>query len=167
VISALGEEEAEVSMGMLRIRARLSDLELPSASGAVQAIQGLKSEVASRKSPAGSSKPDELVESSSRKNRAPGDGGKTAGFHLPASPGIELDLRGKHADDALTELDRFLDSAFLAGLPFVRIIHGKGTGKLREVVREALRNHAYVISFEGGGDKEGGEGVTVAKMAAS
>ena len=50
----------------------------------------------------------------------------------PSSPGIELDLRGQRADDAEIALERYLDAAFLAGLPYVRIIHGKGTGKLRE-----------------------------------
>jgi DNA mismatch repair protein MutS2 len=49
-------------------------------------------------------------------------------------------------------------------LPFVRIIHGKGTGKLRSVVRQALKDHPHVKSFDAGGDKEGGEGVTVAKL---
>jgi DNA mismatch repair protein MutS2 len=80
------------------------------------------------------------------------------------SPGIELDIRGQISEDALDMLDRYLDQAFSAGLPFVRIIHGKGTGKLRQVVRDALRQHAHVTSFEEGGPKEGGEGVTVAKI---
>jgi DNA mismatch repair protein MutS2 len=53
----------------------------------------------------------------------------------------------------------------MAGLPFVRIIHGKGTGKLRQAVREALTSHPHIKSFESGGDKEGGDGVTVAKLA--
>jgi DNA mismatch repair protein MutS2 len=80
------------------------------------------------------------------------------------SPGIELDLRGQRADEALDKLERYIDSAYLAGLPWVRIIHGKGTGKLRQAVREALSQNAHVKSFETGGDKEGGEGVTVAKL---
>jgi DNA mismatch repair protein MutS2 len=53
----------------------------------------------------------------------------------------------------------------MAGLPFVRIIHGKGTGKLRQEVRAALKIHPNVLTFEEGGDKEGGAGVTVAKLA--
>jgi len=81
------------------------------------------------------------------------------------SPGIELDLRGQRSEEALDALERYLDSAYLAGLPWVRIIHGKGTGKLRLAVREALSHNAHVKSFESGGDKEGGEGVTVAKLA--
>jgi DNA mismatch repair protein MutS2 len=91
--------------------------------------------------------------------------------HTPArqiyaeSPGIELDLRGQRSEEALDALERYLDSAYLAGLPWVRIIHGKGTGKLRLAVREALSHNQHVKSFESGGDKEGGEGVTVAKLA--
>jgi DNA mismatch repair protein MutS2 len=82
-----------------------------------------------------------------------------------ASPGMETDLRGQRAEDALQALERYLDAAYLAGLPFVRIIHGKGTGKLRQAVREALQQNPNVHSFSPGGDKEGGDGVTVAKLA--
>ena len=81
------------------------------------------------------------------------------------SPGLELDLRGKMVEDGLMELERYLDSAFLSGLPWVRIIHGKGSGKLRTAVRETLRSHPQVSSFESGGDQEGGDGVTVAHLA--
>ena len=82
----------------------------------------------------------------------------------PSSPGIELNLRGQRADDAITNLERYLDSAYLAGLPFVRIIHGKGTGKLRQAVRDYLRHNPNIKSFQGGEQNEGGEGVTVAKL---
>jgi DNA mismatch repair protein MutS2 len=78
---------------------------------------------------------------------------------------MELDLRGQNSEDALDRLETYLDKAYLAGMPFVRIIHGKGTGKLRQVVRDALRGHPHVRSFEDGGEKEGGEGVTVAKIS--
>ena len=77
---------------------------------------------------------------------------------------MEVDLRGLMSEDALDKLETYLDKAYLAGMPFVRIIHGKGTGKLRQVVRAALKEHPHVKSFEEGGDKEGGEGVTVAKL---
>jgi DNA mismatch repair protein MutS2 len=80
------------------------------------------------------------------------------------SPGMELDLRGQRAEDALEALDRYIESAYLAGLPFVRIIHGKGTGRLRQVVREALKQSAHVKNFEMGQDNEGGDGVTVARL---
>lgn len=82
----------------------------------------------------------------------------------PASPGMELDLRGLTVDDMLVELDRYLDTAYLAGLPFVRIIHGKGTGALRQAVRDELRSHPLVSEFRAGDANEGGEGVTVAKL---
>ncbi len=82
----------------------------------------------------------------------------------PPSPGFELDLRGLTVDDMLIELDRYLDTAYLAGLPFVRIIHGKGTGALRQAVRDELRGHSLVSSFRAGDGNEGGEGVTVAKL---
>ncbi|MGE5603832.1 MAG: Smr/MutS family protein, partial [Nitrososphaerales archaeon] len=82
----------------------------------------------------------------------------------PASPGMELDLRGMTVDDMLIELDRYLDQAYMAGLPFVRIIHGKGTGALRQAVREQLRGHPLVSEFRSGENNEGGEGVTVAKL---
>jgi DNA mismatch repair protein MutS2 len=82
----------------------------------------------------------------------------------PPSPPLELDLRGLTVDDMLVELDRYLDTAYLAGLPWVRIIHGKGTGALRQAVRDELRNHPLVGSFRPGESNEGGEGVTVAKL---
>lgn len=85
-------------------------------------------------------------------------------FAYPESPGIELDLRGQRGEDAEQTLERYLDSAFLAGLPFVRVIHGKGTGRLREIVRRVMKDHPHVKSFEAGGEKEGGDGVTVAKL---
>ena len=86
------------------------------------------------------------------------------GTPRPANPGMELDLRGQTVDEMLIELDRYLDTAYLAGLPFVRIIHGKGTGALRQAVRDELRGHSLVSEFRAGDQSEGGEGVTVAKL---
>jgi DNA mismatch repair protein MutS2 len=91
---------------------------------------------------------------------------KEAAAPFYPSPGMELDLRGQRAEDALDALDRYLESAFLAGLLYVRIIHGKGTGRLRQVVREALTESPHVSRWENGQDKEGGEGVTVAHLHA-
>jgi DNA mismatch repair protein MutS2 len=82
----------------------------------------------------------------------------------PPSPGMELDLRGLTVDDMLVELDRYLDTAYLAALPFVRIIHGKGTGALRQAVREELRHHPLVKDFRPGEMTEGGDGVTVVRL---
>ena len=82
-----------------------------------------------------------------------------------ASPGVELPLRGLTVDEALERLDSYLDQAFMAGLPYVRIVHGKGTGKLRDAVRRELKGHSHIQRFEKGGIGEGGDGVTVAFMA--
>jgi DNA mismatch repair protein MutS2 len=68
-------------------------------------------------------------------------------------------------DDALERLDTRLDAAFLAGLPFVRVIHGKGTGRLREAIRQAMKGNPYAASFEPGKPGEGGDGVTVIHLA--
>ena len=83
---------------------------------------------------------------------------------ITALPKMELDMRGERAEDALDILERYIDQAYLGGMPFVRVIHGKGTGRLREVVREALQMNPYVKLFEEGKDKEGGAGVTVVKF---
>nr|HID14788.1 endonuclease MutS2 [Anaerolineae bacterium] len=80
------------------------------------------------------------------------------------SPGVRLDLRGCTVDEALRRLDRHLDMASRAGLPWVRIIHGKGTGALRRAVRALLTDHPLVSGYEAGGDREGGEGVTIARL---
>lgn len=80
------------------------------------------------------------------------------------SPGTELDLRGQRVDEALRNLEYFLDKAFLAGLPWVRIIHGKGMGRLRSAVREELDGHPQVEEFAAGDIGEGGDGVTVVQF---
>ncbi len=77
---------------------------------------------------------------------------------------MEIDLRGLRVDDGLVELERQLDAAYLNGMPFVRIIHGKGTGAMKKAVREALQTNPHIKRFEGGKDEEGGEGVTIAFM---
>lgn len=77
------------------------------------------------------------------------------------SPGLELDLRGQIVEEAVTNLGYYLDKAFLAGLPWVRIIHGKGMGRLRSAVREELEVHPQVDNYQRGELNEGGDGVTV------
>ena len=139
IITTLGESDAEVQVGSLRIRAKLSDL----------LRKGDEPPVENAPQPAQHPKP------------AP------PAAHRPlsmSSPGLELDLRGQSVEDALAVLEGYLDKAYLSGMPYVRIIHGKGTGKLRQEVRVALKGHPQVESFEEGHPGEGGDGVTVAKM---
>lgn len=98
----------------------------------------------------------------------PGTGGESSPKVLvPTGPPVnmELDLRGKRAEEALESFESYLDGAFRAGLPFVRIIHGKGTGVLRAAIREALREHPLVREYESAPANEGGEGVTIAMLA--
>jgi len=78
---------------------------------------------------------------------------------------MELDLRGQRAEDALDMLDRYLEKAYMSGLPFVRIIHGKGTGSFARRFAPPSRVIPQVESYEEAGQKEGGEGVTVVKLA--
>lgn len=76
----------------------------------------------------------------------------------------ELDLRGMTADEAIMEVDRFIDSCVMSGLETVRIIHGKGTGVLRSAVQKHLKSHRNVKSFRLGVYGEGEAGVTVAVL---
>jgi len=137
VVTALGESDAEVQIGSLRVRAKLSDLQ---KKGETQTTDNRPQITVNRQS--------SVVKSQSS-----------------VSPGIELNLRGKLVEDGLEELERYLEKAYSAGLLFVRIIHGKGTGRMREAVRDALKSSSYVSSFEEPKDAEGGAGVTVAMIA--
>ena len=134
VVTALGEDEIEAQVGRLRIRARRSDV---------------------------------IRKGETEEQPEPSPAPKQGGIKVPTthqSPGVELDIRGNRVDEGLDALDRYLERAYLAGLPFVRIIHGKGTGRLRDSVRQALGNSPHVARFESGGQSEGGEGVTVAHI---
>lgn len=77
---------------------------------------------------------------------------------------MEIDIRGHRAAEVPDLIERYLESAFQSGLPWVRIIHGKGTGALREVVREHLRGHPVVSSSELAPREQGGDGATVARL---
>lgn len=83
-----------------------------------------------------------------------------------ADSGDEVDLRGRTIDEALPMVDEFLDHAARAGRGRVRIIHGKGTGTLRRAVREFMDRHPLVSGYETAASPEGGEGVTIALLAA-
>jgi len=142
IVTAIGESDVEVQMGALRVRARLNDIQ-----------QTSQPEPAPPPVPPPAQEP--------HRKEKPGGSVKQV---MRASPGMELDLRGQRAEDALDRLAQYIDSAYLSGMPFVRIIHGKGTGRLRQVVREALRASPHVKNFENGLEGEGGDGVTVAHL---
>jgi DNA mismatch repair protein MutS2 len=136
IVTALSESDAEVQIGTLRVRAKLNDLEKHSANS----------------------------DQSKRKAQTEADYQPSTPKRQPTT-GMEISLRGKLVEDGLDELDKYLEKAYSAGLPFVRIVHGKGTGRMREAVRTALKDSPYVKSFEEAKDHEGGAGVTIATMA--
>ena len=76
----------------------------------------------------------------------------------------EINLIGMTVDEALGHLDKYLDDAYLAHVPSVRIVHGKGTGALRNAVQQHLRRSKYVKSFRLGSLGEGDAGVTIAEF---
>ena len=135
VISNIMGDEAEIQLGALRMRVPLREL--------------------SRRNEADA--PEEGEPEADKSARVSGEI-----FH--ASPGVEIDLRGLDSEEMSMRLEKYLDDAALAGLPYVRIIHGKGTGILRRTARKMLLNHPHVKYIESGQDNEGGDGVTVAHM---
>lgn len=135
-IVELDDKEAQVQVGSLRVRAKYNDMRKRSRSEKRAAQRGHVREY----EPTDALPP--VVE----------------------SPGMELDLRGKRVEEALEILDRYVDAAYTSGLPFGRIIHGKGTGRLRQAVREFLRHHALISKVTQGRNNEGGAGVTVIHM---
>ncbi|MGB6874379.1 MAG: Smr/MutS family protein [Dehalococcoidia bacterium] len=76
----------------------------------------------------------------------------------------ELRLRHLTVDEALWRLDQYLNDAFMVGLPSVRIVHGKGTGKLRRTVHDSLAKHPLVKSYRLGDYGEGDYGVTIVEL---
>ncbi len=77
---------------------------------------------------------------------------------------MEINLIGRTVDEATGELEKYLDRAFMAGLPRVRVIHGHGAGILRRGVREFLKGHPHVATFEEAPQNEGGQGATLVEL---
>jgi len=75
-----------------------------------------------------------------------------------------VDVRGRTAEEAREALVACLDQALLDGIPVVRIIHGHGTGRLRQVLRDYLKESPYVSAFRPGERPEGGDGITVVNL---
>jgi DNA mismatch repair protein MutS2 len=135
-VGAVSGREADVQLGSFKTRVRLDELEPATRAEAAQAA------------PAATSLPSYSV------SQAAGP-----------MPPLQMEVRGWRAEQVGPELDRYLNDAYMAGLPFVRIVHGKGTGVLKQVVREHLTGHPLVKSFDFAAPREGGEGVTVAALA--
>jgi DNA mismatch repair protein MutS2 len=140
-ITELTAQDAEVAVGRLRLRTRLDELTYRSKT--------------------------ESKRDKKRKKRDYLDAAAAPEFvaSRTPSPGLELDLRGQTIEDAVPTMEDYLDAAYMSGMPFVRIIHGKGTGALRTAIRDRLHGHPLVKTYETGKPKEGGDGVTVVMLA--
>lgn len=100
------------------------------------------------------------------KDRDNNDGSQKTSFrratrHVP----LQLDVRGETVDEAMVRIDRYLDDAVLAGLQKVTVIHGKGTGALRDGIRRRLSGHRLVTSYVPGGHHDGGDGATIVDLS--
>jgi DNA mismatch repair protein MutS2 len=84
---------------------------------------------------------------------------------LPPAAPEQIEVRGQTLDDAIPRIEKFIDDGFRAGVPRLRVVHGKGTGKMRNAVRDLLAKHPLVKGFDFAAPAEGGEGVTVVEMA--
>jgi len=133
-------DEAEVQVGTFRLRRPLSDLTRLSRNQ-VRTVERESRTSTPRRAPAVSIVP-------------------ARGETVP----LDIDVRGMRAMEAEETLERYLNDAYLASLPFVRIIHGKGTGALRQAIRQFLAQHPLVAGTEGERDQQGGEGVTIARL---
>lgn len=137
-ITEMSGDEVEVMIGRLRVRAKPAEIEHRTAVERKKTGQRRQLPV--------DYEPETIVP-----DRAP-------------SPGLELDLRGSRVEDAVPRVEEYLDAAYMSGLPYVRIIHGKGTGALRKAIREVLSHHPLVSKQASGEEKEGGSGVTIVHL---
>lgn len=105
---------------------------------------------------------DLLVQEGSK--RAPAVGRREVDYRSRVGVGPQLDLHGLTVDEALLRLEKYVDDAYLAGYEEVKILHGKGTGVLRQEVRRWAQGHPLVESFRPGNPREGGDGVTILRL---
>lgn len=75
-----------------------------------------------------------------------------------------VDVRGLNSEEALMDVEKYLDDAVLANLKTVTIVHGKGTGVLRKTIQDLLKSHRYVESYRTGAYNEGGDGATIVTL---
>lgn len=103
-------------------------------------------------------------QSSPRKRRVPGKTSPSLQSRSQRRPSLELDIRGMNVDEGILETDAFIDNAVMTHAGIVTIIHGKGTGVLREGIQRHLKQNSSVKSFRNGVFGEGEEGVTIVEL---
>jgi len=156
IIDRIKGDEAEVRVGSLHMREKLSNLKLLSGPDVAPADQAQDAHATRGRGKAS-------LEDARRQ-------AATTELHLHSpdrqdSPlSTELNLIGKKTDEAVELVDKFLDQAFLNGLSEVRIIHGHGTGALRKAVAEMLVDHPHVARFMPASQDRGGAGATVVEL---
>jgi hypothetical protein len=175
-IAAIDDEagRATLEAGAVRVALPVSDLVPPDGDGAGSGAarrprSGRRGELAGAEaggragSVAGSSRRAGGVAApgtAQLTGRSPSGGRQTAGRRVPNS----LDLRGARVDEALELLDRYVDQAAVAGAGRVTVVHGHGSGALRDAVRALLSGHPLVREWRPGERGEGGDGATVVEL---
>ena len=151
-----GGTRATLEAGGMRVSVAVSDLE--AASGTTGGGYG--------PSTTGPETEADAVRAATRSGGSRGRGAAipTLGLQRARSVASSLDLRGARVDEALEALGRYLDDASLAGLEQVLIIHGLGTGALRDAVRTQAASHPLVRDFRAGERGEGGDGATIVRL---
>ena len=112
---------------------------------------------------------DDIAEVLSRAADSPVKAARARGITISlekenASVASEINVIGRTVDDATREVEKFVDRAFLAGLPRVRVVHGSGMGVLRKALRQYLQKHPHVESVTEPPQNEGGGGATVVEL---
>jgi DNA mismatch repair protein MutS2 len=164
VVSAPERGKVTVQIGALKTMMAVSDLRLPGpeAAKAPPAVARRRpapdpATARTRQALAGRSAEQKLAHGASPAELEPGNDLAPA-----RTRDATCDLRGERVDDALGALDRFIDDALLAEREVIFVIHGHGTGALRQAVRQHLKSHASVEQSRAGGPREGGDGITIA-----
>jgi DNA mismatch repair protein MutS2 len=137
------------------------------SSGRVISIQGQKVEVVSKEGLTFKTKLDQVIKvpEPPKDDRQPTSGLKLDEMAFQKSVPLELNLIGQHVDEASLSLEKYLDECRLKGFKRVRIIHGWGSGALRNLVRDYLDAHPeFVASYEGADGTEGGGGATIVHL---
>lgn len=105
-----------------------------------------------------------LIDSPRPKKKAKASGYGSLYKQKTRNISTSIDVRGKNLDDAVMDVEKYIDDAFISGLEEVTVIHGRGEGILRKGLQEMFKRHKNVKSFRKGGYNEGGDGITVLKL---